>query len=330
MYILKHEALHFLHNHFSRATELHKKNHNIWNIATDCAINQQCNENHSIGDNIDYRRLSKQLNINLEPNLTAEMYFNEIYNNADKNLLESFLSGFDIDSHECWELSDVGSSDIINDIIAKTLNSAIESTLRARGNVPSFINDIMKIYLRKNEIDWKSEFHNIIGTRKADNIPTIYKKNRRFPNRRDIKGYKKQKTFTALLVVDVSGSVKDEELNKFISEILFLCQSTNTELNLIQVDSEARKPETVDYSTTVFNRKGNGGTVLKPAIDMAKEHNLEYDCVVVCTDGQISNSDVTAYNSLGVPILWVITPNGVVASEMNFSNSKAVKLKNNF
>ena len=76
--ILKHEALHIIHNHAFRAKAEHKINHKIWNISTDCAINQQCNKAHLSGlDCVDYETLAENLKLNIEipADLDSESYF---------------------------------------------------------------------------------------------------------------------------------------------------------------------------------------------------------------------------------------------------------------
>ena len=49
--------------------------------------------------------------------------------------------------------------------------------------------------------------------------------------------------------------------------------------DLIQIDTEARNPERITGYKKVFNRKGNGGTELKSAIDKAREFKLKFNCV---------------------------------------------------
>ena len=329
--ILKHEALHIIHNHVLRTTNEHKTNHEIWNISTDCAINQQCNEKHLEGTNgVDYRNLKEKMNLNVEipADLDSEGYFELIKTdlNSQGRTTNSISNMSGYDSHSTWNESS-GDSEIMKDILKNMIEKAMESTAKGKGNIPNFVSDLLKIYSKKKEVKWENEFRNVVGLRKAEIRYTINKRNRRFPDRFDLKGKTKDRKFNALAVMDVSGSVHNFELQNVLGEILNICNGTDTDLDLIQIDTEARAPEKVSSRTKIFKRKGNGGTELKSAIAKAKEHKLQYDCVVVCTDGFISDSDIEAYNSLKVPVIWLITFNGNISDKMNSKNSKAFKLK---
>jgi hypothetical protein len=75
---------------------------------------------------------------------------------------------------------------------------------------------------------------------------------------------------------------------------------------LIQVDAAAHEPEIFDENTKVFCRKASGGTYLYPAIEKAKECFLEYDVIVIITDGGCESSwdDIPT-----VPVIWLCTTN---------------------
>ena len=330
MAILKHEALHIIHNHFLRATEEHNRNHDLWNISTDCAINQQCNEEHLKGLNgINYKTLKQDLKLEIDvpADLDSESYFELLKQDCEKQGRISEMSSLDgYDDHSSWKRSK-GNPELLKDFTKNIIEKAIESTLKAKGDIPSYVTDLLALYSKKKEIDWKKVLRNIVGNKKTSTRTTIQKRNRRLQDRIDLKGKTKDRRFNVLTVVDVSGSVLDEELQNAVGEILHICKLTNSDLDLIQVDSEARAPEKIKSNKKTFNRTGNGGTDLRHAIDKAKEYHLNYDCIVVCTDGYICRDDIDAYFNLKQKVIWLITSKGTINENMNSGRMQAFKLK---
>ncbi len=330
--ILKHEALHIIHNHFLRATPEHKSNHEVWNIATDCAINQQCNEERFSGMTpVNYKTLKEdmKLDVNIPADLDSESYFELIKKDLiDQGRTQSEgLEGLEgYDDHESWQKSE-GDPELLKDIVKNIIEKSIESTLKAKGNVPGFVTELLALYSKKREVHWTKVLRNIVGNKKTSTRLTIQKRNRRFPDRVDLKGNTKDRKFNVLAVIDVSGSVCNDELQGVLGEITHICKLTSSDLDLIQIDTEARNPERITGYKKVFNRKGNGGTELKSAINKAREFKLKFNCVVVCTDGGIIESDIEAYKNLNIKIIWLITKNGTISDSMNYDRMQAFKLK---
>lgn len=89
-----------------------------------------------------------------------------------------------------------------------------------------------------------------------------------------------------------------------------ICKITNSDLTLIQVDTKPHKPEKFTASTKLFERKAHGGTFLSSAIEMAKTENIEYNGVVVVTDGYLAQEDLHNFY-IKKPVIFLITENGI-------------------
>lgn len=305
--ILKHEMLHILNKHITRKED---RNHINFNYATDCAINQLINLNHLPSGAILPTNLIK--NKTVPYNLSAEQYYELIENEEDNKDNKDNKDNPDselMDDHDIWDSSEYNES-LINDVTKDLIEKSVQITQKSKGTIPLEISDYIKLYTRKSEINWKKELRLILGNKKSSKRKTIMRCSRRFSKREDIKGTIKDKIMNVLVISDVSGSVDDEELIELLSEVKCICNSTNSIVKLIQVDSKAHEPEELKPSTINFERKSKGGTFLSPALIKAKEHKLDYQVIIVTTDGELNCTDIIEFNKEKVKIFWIVSKNG--------------------
>lgn len=322
--ILKHEMLHILLNHVGRTDGRH---HITWNFATDCALNQLCDKDHLPDDCILPESLGKMLKINVPDNKSAEFYYDLIKEAVEEQEQDGDQGqgGDSMDDHSSWEES-TGDGDLQKDLTKKMIEKASEETIKGRGTVPSETSGWIELQSRKSQVNWKKVLRGITGNKRVGRRSTILRNDRRMPHRDDLRGKVKERSFNLLVVADVSGSMSDKALQETIPEVLQICKSTNSDVDLIQIDTVAYKPEKLTKNSNVFSRKGNGGTDLHPALEMAKTHNIDYQAVVVLTDGGLSLNDVSYFTKLNKKVIWLIESSGDVLDEMNSGRMKAFKL----
>jgi predicted metal-dependent peptidase len=123
-----------------------------------------------------------------------------------------------------------------------------------------------------------------------------------------------------VIAVDTSGSVGQEELSGFLTEVRGIAEEVKpSQVDLIYWDSEvaAHEEYTEGMVGDIINStkpKGGGGTSPSCVSEYLKEKAIEPECIIVLTDGYVGNDwgrDWTA------PVLWaivggndVIAPNG--------------------
>jgi predicted metal-dependent peptidase len=342
--ILKHEMLHILYGHLERKES---RVHLPWNYATDCALNQHIDPAHLPKVGVTPATLGKAINCNVPVNKSAEFYY---------ELLKDELGGKDkgnpskdedggcessgeasgngnslpelLDSHDTWGES-TGDQDLQTDMTKKMIERAQEDTIKNKGNVPSQCSDWLEMVSRKSELDWKKVLRGIAGNKRVGKRSTIMRTDRRFPHREDLRGKTRDRIFNLLAIADVSGSMSDEAVLRTLSEVCHVCDLTRTDVDLIQIDTQAYKPEKLGKKTKLIERKGHGGTLLSPALAMAKQHKIEYNAVIVLTDGGIWGDDITHFEKLGKKVIWLIEPHGHILEGMNSGRMKAFKLKEN-
>lgn len=319
--VLKHEMMHILYNHISRKEDRH---HMLWNIACDAAINQQIKVSDLLDGCITPKSLEETLqkegyNIVIPENENSETYYDllsesksdeksdsegeegapgECENpgedgepceesdtcNGNKSNEGDFYDGLwsDVptDNHDKWKESE-GDEELKRDITKKMVEKAID---KSRGNTPNGIGELLDIWTKKPVISWKKVLRNIASNKKANKVSTIMKKSRRFPNRPDIKGIKKDRDFDIVVVLDVSGSMSDEEIIAGLTEIREVAKLTSSTVKIIQVDTEVHAVDDFDPKSKSFTRKAGGGTEMLPAWKYIKENKIPMDCAILISD----------------------------------------------
>lgn len=357
--ILKHEMGHILLDHTSRGTELQ---HKLYNIAADTAWNQEIDPNHInehwFTPSVMEKMLEKQTGqkINVPLNESAEFYYNLLIQNLPKqegsgqcngNCQHSDENGDSSgqctcnqgeqqgmgssanspDNHDIWQDAK-GDKDLKKDITKKMIEQSSNETLKSKGTVPNSFSDWLKLHSRKSEVNWKKILRGIVGNKKVGKRATIMRTDRRFPKREDLRGKTKDRMFNLLVVADVSGSMNDQAILLTLGEVSHICDMTKTELDLIQVDSQAYQPEKFSKKTKIVERKGCGGTRLYPAIEMAQKHGIDFQAVVVLTDGGLFGQDIENFKSLNKKVIWLIEPNGDILADMSSGKMQVARLKN--
>lgn len=334
--ILKHETLHILMGHL----EMYKDeglriaeagNKELKNIAYDCAINQLIDSQHLPGTCITPKTLQERLKVKVKEKEISEYYYELLKKEAEAGN-PAFQSNEGMpnlmDDHDEWENSK-GDKELQQDLTKKMIEKAQSETIKSKGTVPHDCSDWLKLHTRKSEVNWKKVLRGIVGNKRVGRRSTIMKADRRFPKREDLRGKTKDRVFNLLVVADVSGSMSDNAVLQTLGEVRHICDVTKTDVDLIQIDTQAYPPEKLNKRTKLVERKGCGGTDLHPALTTAKEKNIDFQAVVVLTDGGLFDGDIDHFQALGKKVIWLIEPSGTVLEDMNTGRMKAYKLKDN-
>ena len=110
--------------------------------------------------------------------------------------------------------------------------------------------------------------------------------------------------------IDTSGSVGNEELSKFLSEVKSICEDVHpSKLDLIYWDGDVAGHEEYELDlTNVTNStqpKGGGGTDPTAMMKYLKDKAIDPECIIMLTDGCIGDWG----NEWNAPILWTICGN---------------------
>jgi predicted metal-dependent peptidase len=321
--ILKHEMLHILSRHVQRKED---RNHEKFNIATDCAINQLIERQHLPNGAIYPDTFPSP---DTPKNLTAEQYYELLpSNNNNSHGSGNSGNGYEqtLDDHSKWEESQ-GDAELQDDVTKNMLEKAASHTQKSRGTVPSQFSEWLKLVTHKREISWQQLLRNITGNKRVGIRKTLIRRDRRLPNFEWIKGKTKDRKFNLLVISDVSGSVSDKALLSLWGEVRHICDVTSSDIDLIQVDTKPSEPEKLSKRTTVIERKACGGTILYPAVEMAKQKRIDYQALVITTDGWLDPADVQQFAKLNKKVIWLVEANGELMPEMTQKGMQAFQLK---
>lgn len=339
--ILKHEMLHILNGHVARKED---RDHQRWNYATDCAINQLIEKDHLPDWTVSVENFPAKSTVAVTENCTSEQYYEMIDDQKMPPQNGSCSSGQGdgsgdgqgnsqnpgqgkpLDDHSKWQESQ-GDPELQDDVTKNMMDKAVSATQKSRGDIPSQFSGWLDMFTHKRELDWRQVLRGIVGNKRVGSRKTIIRQDRRLPNFEWIKGRTKDRMFDLLVVSDVSGSVSDDALLSLWGEVRYICDVTQSAVSLIQVDTRPSAPEKLAKNTKIIERKACGGTILHPALEMAKKHRIEYNALVVTTDGWLDSHDVLEFKKLNKRVIWLVEKDGQIMDEMNTGLMKAFKLK---
>lgn len=295
MGVIEHESLHIAFSHiFMEYRFNHSIDAQVWNIATDCALNQFINSDNLHKDWITPESLEKMLGVPLERKQTAEYYYEKLKENKDK--LEFVQSQDDHSGFGGPNDSDFMTPDEMKAIFKDTIEKTVQ---QSNGNIPKGLEGIIA-QMTSNKVNWKQKFRNFVG--KA--VSNTTKHTRKRPNRRlglDAPGRKKNRTVTLAFVTDSSGSVSDDAYSLFLAEAQSALKSCSTTIYHIQADMEVNDVTKYKASDKIkFERKGYGGTAYGPGLKKA----VELGCDAIVYMGDMDASDVP--ENPGIPVVWAI------------------------
>ena len=330
--IVKHEMLHILYQHIFRKEERY---HDHFNIAADCALNQHITRSHLPDLAVLPDTMSTQLSLQagksivVPPNLTSEEYYDLIQQVIEENP-EGFPEGTPelgdtLDDHGKWNESK-GDKLISKDIAKKMLDKAATQTQKSRGNLPNEYAQWVEALSSKANVRWQQVLRRVAGNKRVDEVRTLRKPSRRLPDLMHVKGKVKDRKYDLVVIADVSGSVSNAELMYGIAEITHISKLTQTTTKLIQVDTNPYPPQDISTKLTKFQRKASGGTYLSPALDTASQYHINFNAVVVITDGYLSSDDIVKFHDTGKPIIWLLTTD-IDQSNFIYGKMQAFRIK---
>ncbi|SFJ50109.1 Predicted metal-dependent peptidase [Terrisporobacter glycolicus] len=309
---IKHEILHIVSQHLIRGKDLKNKYNTLAiNMAMDVVVNQYLNYLPPYAITLEY--INMKYNLKLDPYKTFEYYLEKIQTELD--LQEEDDEGEEIDSnenvavefdiektHDSWNESD--------EIDEKTLKEFTEKIAdnSQKGSIPSYLEGMIKsLKSNKGELPWNLYLKKLMGTVEANKKKTITRRNRRQPNRLDLRGELRGHRAEIAVAIDISGSISDEEFKQAIKEVLSIVKNYNQEITIIECDKEIRRTYKVKSVKDVKDRMATGGgTEFSPVFQYANNKNI--NLLVYFTDGK--GEERLKVVPKGYNILWVISGRG--------------------
>lgn len=139
-------------------------------------------------------------------------------------------------------------------------------------------------------------------------------------------GYKLDYSFVICVVIDVSGSMKPEDIKEALTGIKDIIENDRScKTIILEIDTVIQKEYVCNKISDIqFKVKGRGGTTLGPALFRAKE--LRCDICLVFTDGYCEDMSTYRRKNLPKKVVWILTEKGV--DESIKSTGPVVRLPN--
>ena len=308
--LIKHELLHIAFGHLILRDKY--SDHQLFNIAADLEINQYILESNLPDGGL---LLSSFPELQLPKKAGTDKYYKllqQAQQDGTSPTLDSLMSQMDGTTPHChstWdEFNDMSESEkkLIQKQVEHQLKESAEQTIKRSGSVPGELADLIHklTHVEPAKFDWKGYLRRFVG-----NSSIVYtKKLRRKYNKRYAAnpGLKIKFKNHILVGVDTSGSVNNDELKEFFSELAHMCK-TGHKITVAQCDTQLK-------SVKEFNPKhdweihGRGGTSFQPVIDHYNENKSAYTALIYLTDGEAYSPDNCPKNTL-----WCLSS----VSEMN-------------
>ena len=302
--LIKHELLHIAFGHLI-LRDLYS-DHKLFNIAADLEINQYILESKLPDGGL---LLSSFPELNLPKKAGTKEYYRLLEQAQEDGTcpsLDSLMDKMDGNSQYChagWdEFDDLPEADkkLVQKQIEHQLKDSAEQTIKKQGNIPGELAELIErlTHIEPPKFDWKGYLRRFVG-----NSSIVYtKKLRRKYNKRYAAnpGLKIKFKNHILVGVDTSGSVNNNELKEFFSELAHMYK-TGHKITIAQCDTSLR-------SVKEFNPRkdweihGRGGTSFQPVVDHFNENKGQYTALIYLTDGEAYSPENCPNNTL-----WVLS-----------------------
>ncbi|MEM1693575.1 MAG: VWA-like domain-containing protein [Ignisphaera sp.] len=176
------------------------------------------------------------------------------------------------------------------EIEERILRKVIETYIAVKsvGSVPGYLERVVD-EIMKPSIDWRILLKkNLIGTNVKRTWSRPSRKHPLFPGKELIRRGR------SVVLVDTSGSISENELRWFVSEVYGMLRERN-EVIVIPWDATVYEPIKVDRPSDInkvrAKMKGRGGTKILPALEYMDKNYWNVDNVVILSDWNIFDID---------------------------------------
>lgn len=305
--LFKHEIYHMMYFHYEREKSLKDKySSEVVSIALDIAINQYIKNLPMDAKRID--SINREFNINLKSNRTADEYASKLQNEINrrinkepmKNGKDSIARAIDITkAHDIWHEIEMSEEDIKE--LTKKTALGIKSD-KVNDNIIS----LLKGYSEREELCWQDILKKFIPTVRVGHKKTITRRNRRQPDRLDLRGTLTNVMPEVLVAIDISASMTEDDIKKIMIEILAITKYRNNKITVLECDNKIRRVYELNSPKDIRRRSNNNGaTEFTPVFKYIKDNNLRDNILIYFTDG-VGEEELKT-KPINRNILWVLT-----------------------
>jgi predicted metal-dependent peptidase len=337
-FVVAHEASHKMYRHLTTWKKLHDENSALANQACDYVINLMLKDMDPEERTIAMPKYKtglfqgKPMGLIDERfrGMNAKQIFDILKEEDDGEGGEGGEDGEGgFDEHDWGGAKDL--SDEEKKQLERDIDQAIRQGVMARqkiagkgaGGIDRELQDLLE-----PKVDWREVLREFVkATCRAKDTSSWRKPNRRFLGTGTyMPSMIGEKVGHLVIAIDTSGSIGQDELSDFLSEVKGIAEEVNpSQVDLIYWDSEVAGHEEYtenDVASIISSTKpkGGGGTSPSCVSEYLKGKKIEPECIIMLTDGYVGDDwgkDWTAQ------VLWCIVGGNDVIAE----NGKTIHIK---
>ncbi|GEM_PF-179583 len=178
-----------------------------------------------------------------------------------------------------------------------------------RGQIPAGLEEVISELNRRPEVKWQDILRKTVGTLPVPYKKTITRKDRRQPDRLDLRGRLSDRLIKVIIALDTSASMGEEEFQRGMAEIFSILRLYRHEVTVIECGDKiekvylARSPRDVQRGI-----KGRGGTAFSPVFEYINQKQLRNHLLIYFTDGY--GEEELKVKPVNYRTLWVLTGKG--------------------
>lgn len=300
--LILHENKHKMYRHLATWQHLHKINPQKANKACDYVINLEIvDEGQRTNGFVSVPKgglLDEQYR-----NMNAQEVFHKLQDDDDDGQGSGGL-----DEHGWEEAQDMTAEEA--DKLGKEIDQAIRQGAILAGKVKGIL-DRSFTDLLSAKVDWKEALREFVSSVCNGKDESTWRK----PNRRWLQhdiympSTISETMGRVVVAIDTSGSINDEAVNRFLSEVVAIMDNVNPEMvDLIYWGSDVVGHEVygmgeADKMKVSTKPVGGGGTSPSCITKYLKDKNIVPECAIVLTDGYVGGDWGGHWTS---PVLWAI------------------------
>jgi predicted metal-dependent peptidase len=291
--VLEHETLHLVFNHLT----LQMSDKIRGNVAMDLVVNC-CIEKEKLPPNgmtVDmFGFPENKSSFWYYNNLKDNKKYQEMCKNGDFGPEGLFSDA--LDSHKIWE--EAAQDPILGEFVRDLIRQAKDLCNKDYGSIPSQVIEQIDDMLEKKRaiVPWQKVLRLFCASAMESNLEYTMKRiSKRFGTR---PGTRKEDVLNLAVGVDTSGSISNEQLMLFFSEIRWIWRN-GANVTVFECDCQLQRSYRFKGK---FDGEchGRGGTDLEPVL---REVEGKYDALIYFTDFYAPVIE----HQYNIPILWVLT-----------------------
>ena len=285
--VVAHEVMHCALGHMFR---IGGRNHQLWNIAADIAINPILTKSGFtlpagvLGVTPDFAQFKGMFSEQIYALLDKQRQKGAGGKPGDTESADGLDHDCDCGLRPASSKDNTHSTDRMTETDWQILTKQATDIARRAGKLPAHIDRLVSSQ-EEPTVDWRTVLRRFIEQQLPSDYSWMHPSRRYISRGIYLPGIIKENVLRIGIAVDTSGSIDQEMLNLFASEITAIVHEVRPErLDVVYCDAKVQAQESFspDDPKIVLHAKGGGGTAFQPALDVFNQDPPV--CVIYLTD----------------------------------------------